>query len=110
MRLHVTYMNKENKYISTILMLITVIFWGYSFISTKIVLKEIPPISIAFFRQIIAAIPLLIIFLFTRQIRTMKLKHIGLIALSGFFVIAYPKTKKGVNVLCFLFVCFTNLL
>lgn len=35
-------------------MTLTVLFWGFSFISTKVVLTEIPPVSIAFFRQFIA--------------------------------------------------------
>ena len=36
-----------------------VLFWGFSFISTKIILTEAPPASIAFFRQIIAVATLL---------------------------------------------------
>jgi hypothetical protein len=31
----------------------TVLLWGVPFISTKMVLTDIPPVSIAFFKQII---------------------------------------------------------
>ena len=39
--------------------LFAVIVWGISFVSTKIILKDLPPVSIAFFRQFVALIPLL---------------------------------------------------
>lgn len=37
--------------------LISVLFWGVSFVSTKVILAELPPISIAFFRQFAALVP-----------------------------------------------------
>jgi drug/metabolite transporter (DMT)-like permease len=75
----------EKRYIPIFLIIIAVIFWGYSFISTKIVLKVIPPVSIAFFRQIIAGITLFAIVIPTGQFKKMRLKHLLLIAASGFF-------------------------
>lgn len=41
--------------------LLSVLFWGISFVSTKIILNDLPPVSIAFFRQFIALIPLIIL-------------------------------------------------
>jgi drug/metabolite transporter (DMT)-like permease len=76
----------RNEYlIAIIFIILTVIFWGYSFISTKIVLKDIPPVSIAFFRQIIASAVLLIWLLSSKASLKISLKHLWLIALSGFF-------------------------
>ncbi|MGE5528394.1 MAG: DMT family transporter [Patescibacteria group bacterium] len=41
-------------YLALCFIVLAVLFWGFSFISTKIVLDEIPPASIAFFRQIVS--------------------------------------------------------
>jgi drug/metabolite transporter (DMT)-like permease len=41
--------------------LFAVFVWGISFVSTKVVLKDLPPLSIAFFRQFVALVPLLIL-------------------------------------------------
>lgn len=41
--------------ISNLAMLVTVIFWGVSFISTKIILRELPPSTIALIRFAIAS-------------------------------------------------------
>lgn len=41
-------------------MFAAVFVWGISFVSTKIILAELPPVSIAFFRQFVALVPLLI--------------------------------------------------
>ncbi len=41
--------------------LFAVFVWGVSFVSTKVVLTELPPVSIAFFRQIVALVPLLVL-------------------------------------------------
>lgn len=79
--------NKKHReiYISYIFITLSVIFWGYSFISTKVLLKELPPISIAFFRQIIATITLIIWLLSTKSFSRITLKHFFVIAVSGFF-------------------------
>ena len=72
-------------YISYIFIVLSVIFWGYSFISTKVLLKEIPPVSIAFFRQIIASITLIIWLLATKSFSKFKIRHFLVIASSGLF-------------------------
>ncbi len=61
------------------------LFWGYSFISTKTVLTQIPPISIAFFRQIIATIVLNPLALYTRCMPKMALRDLMLAVGAGFF-------------------------
>jgi len=69
--------------------LLAVIFWGYSFVSTKIILEELPPITIAFFRQIIASI-VLVIFIFVRKLVVkMPIKDILLVAASSLFGIVF---------------------
>ena len=50
-----TLSNKRSKLFSNLALLATVIFWGVSFISTKIVLKEVPPSTIALIRFTIAS-------------------------------------------------------
>ena len=65
--------------------------WGFSFISTKIILAEIPPATIAFYRQIIAVVtllPLVMISLFRGGLA--RLAHVtwrdaGLVAVSALF-------------------------
>jgi drug/metabolite transporter (DMT)-like permease len=72
-------------YISYIFITFSVIFWGYSFISTKVLLQELPPISIAFFRQIIASITLIIWLFVTKSFSKITYKHFFVIAISGLF-------------------------
>lgn len=78
---------KKNKqyYLSLLFIILTVIFWGISFISTKIILKELPPSSIAFFRQIIALVPLTAALFITKSFQKIPIRHFLLIAASGFF-------------------------
>lgn len=80
-----TEVKKKEKYISILFIIISVVFWGYSFISTKIVLREIPPVTIAFFRQIIAAVTLAVWLLFTKAFRRVKLKDFMVMAASALF-------------------------
>jgi len=77
--------HKKEYYISLIFLLLSVVFWGYSFISTKVILKELPPASIAFFRQIIASATLGIWLLCTKAFSRISLKHMGFIAISALF-------------------------
>lgn len=72
-------------FLSFLFLVMTVIFWGYSFISTKIVLTEEPPVSIAFFRQIIAAVVLIPWVMTTQSHIRVSLKDLGLIIASGLF-------------------------
>lgn len=76
---------RQEYYLSLVFVLLAVVFWGYSFISTKIVLTELPPVSIAFFRQIIATVILLgWLFLTGTPFRATG-KNLLLLAGSGFF-------------------------
>ena len=65
--------------------ILDVLFWGFSFISTKVVLSQIPPISIAFFRQFIAATTLILLVLYTRTQFRIALRDIGNIVTASFF-------------------------
>ena len=68
-----------------LLLILTVVFWGYSFISTKIVLTELAPSSIAFFRQIIALAVLLAWLIPTRKLQRITLKDFLRIGIASFF-------------------------
>jgi len=67
------------------MMTLTVLFWGFSFISTKVVLNQIPPVSIAFFRQFIAIATLIPLALFTGTLFRASLRDFGTMALAGLF-------------------------
>ena len=73
------------KYIQLIFVLLPVTFWGISFISTKVVLKEMQPVSIAFFRQLIALLPLVFWGIFTHASFKIALRDLFLLAGSSFF-------------------------
>lgn len=66
-------------------MVLTVLFWGLSFISTKVVLTEIPPVSIAFFRQFIALSALIPLAFFTGTLSRASLSDFAVMALAGLF-------------------------
>lgn len=59
-----------------IFVILSVIFWGISFISTKVLLQEYPPVSIAFFRQFVALVPLSIMFVRKKAYFKLSLKII----------------------------------
>jgi len=75
----------KNQIYTLIFVILPVIFWGISFISTKVVLREIPPVSIAFFRQFIALVPLITYGLITKSSFKMNLRDFFLLAVSCFF-------------------------
>lgn len=60
-----------------LLILLAVIFWGTSFIATKILLQEIKPITIIILRLIVASILLTIIATFTKRNFSLNLKSHG---------------------------------
>lgn len=68
-----------------LLMMLPVVFWGISFTSTKVVLTELPPVSIAFFRQFIALVPLLSWIFVTKTSLKIKPHDIFVLAGSCFF-------------------------
>lgn len=74
-----------DKYQKLIFVIFPVFFWGVSFISTKVVLKEMPPVSIAFFRQLIALLPLIFYGIVTRASFKISFKDLFLLAGSSFF-------------------------
>lgn len=76
---------KKSKIFAVSALLITVIFWGYSFVSTKILLNELPPISIAFFRQVIASVVLIGFVIAKKLFVKMPLKDLLLLTASSFF-------------------------
>lgn len=75
----------RKKFMALLAILFAVVLWGYSFVSTKIVLRELPPISIAFFRQIIASIALIIFLYIKKLFVRMPLKDVLLLSASSFF-------------------------
>jgi drug/metabolite transporter (DMT)-like permease len=76
---------QKAKIVSVAALLITVVFWGYSFVSTKIILNELPPLSIAFFRQLIASLVLIPFLLSKKLFVKMPLKDLFLLSASSFF-------------------------
>lgn len=63
---------KLNKAFGIPAVLCSVLFWGISFVSTKIVLQDISPITIALLRQVIALIPLFALMIIKKE--SFKLK------------------------------------
>lgn len=80
---------KKTKLIAIAAILLSVVFWGYSFVSTKIILGELPPISIAFFRQLIASSVLIIFLLMKKLFVKMPFKDVLLLAASSLFGIVF---------------------
>lgn len=77
--------NSKYKIYAILAIILTSIMWGYSFVSTKIVLRQLPPISIAFFRQVLAALVMLIFLYIKKLYVKMAFKDILLLAVSSFF-------------------------
>ncbi|GAA0182239.1 DMT family transporter [Clostridium sediminicola] len=63
---------KKKESIGHIMALITVFIWGTTFISTKIILKELTPVEILFYRFLIAYIALIIIYPKFHKIKSLK--------------------------------------
>ncbi len=66
-------------------MVLTVVFWGLSIISTKVVLAQIPPVSIAFFRYSIATATLIPLALLTHSLPKITLKDLGTLIITSMF-------------------------
>ncbi|MFB3764737.1 MAG: DMT family transporter [Methanotrichaceae archaeon] len=66
-------------------MILTVILWGLSYISTKVVITQIPPATIALFRQLIAAATLIPLAKYSGALRMVAPRDLGAIASAGFF-------------------------
>lgn len=78
-------MNRNRKLYAIFAITFAVIFWGYSFVSTKILLNELPPITIAFFRQLIAAATLFAILYIKKLFVKLPIRDILLMFVSSFF-------------------------
>jgi drug/metabolite transporter (DMT)-like permease len=76
---------EKEHYLALLLMVLASLFWGLSFISTKIILTEIPPVTIAFLRQFIAAAALLPMIVFSHGLPKITRKDLAVICSSGFF-------------------------
>ena len=76
--------NKPRRWVSLALVLLPVVFWGLSFISTKVVLREMGPVSIAFFRQLIALAPLTVWGLATKSSFRVQARDIAPLTVSSF--------------------------
>jgi len=77
---------KKSSEIGVVFVLLAVLFWGISFISTKVLLQEYPPVSIAFFRQFIALFPLAGLFLVKKayfKLRIITVFHMVVGSLFG---------------------------
>lgn len=78
-------MNKKT--IGIIYMLLTIVFWGISFVATKIIVQNVPPMTAAFLRFFFSTAVLLI---FVRKDVKYTKKELLYVMLSGFFgVTAY---------------------
>ncbi|MBC7765765.1 MAG: DMT family transporter [Hyphomonadaceae bacterium] len=76
---------KKIKLLATIALIFTVIMWGVSFISIKVALKEIQPMTLALLRFFIAT-PILLFFAHqNHRTERFHVKDIGSFMLSGFF-------------------------
>jgi drug/metabolite transporter (DMT)-like permease len=71
--------------LAVLFIILDVLFWGFSLISTKVVLSQIPPISIAFFRQILAAITLMVLVFLTGTPLKVERRDLGNIVAASFF-------------------------
>ena len=65
--------------------LLAIFVWGISFVSTKIILRELPPVTIAFFRQFIALVPLVIMMAVKKESFRIKKGELILFVLSSLF-------------------------
>lgn len=66
------------------LMILTVIFWGLSFLSIDVVVETIPPITLGFSRFVVASLLLFIIKMIKEKETKMKKKDVPLFAIAGF--------------------------
>ena len=76
---------KKSRTLPILAVLFAVFVWGISFVSTKVVLKDLPPVSIAFFRQLIAILPLLLLMRLNRDTLHITKREIPLFFVASFF-------------------------
>jgi drug/metabolite transporter (DMT)-like permease len=76
---------EREHYAALLFILLCVLFWGISFISTKVVLVQIPPATIVLYRQIIACLALISLLPFWRCPSLPTREDAWRIAASAFF-------------------------
>jgi drug/metabolite transporter (DMT)-like permease len=76
---------KREHYLALLLMILASLCWGLSFISTKVILVEIPPVTIAFLRQFIAAVTLIPLIAYTHELPRITRRDLAVICSSGLF-------------------------
>ena len=80
----------KNKLLPLLAVLASVILWGLSFLSIKLVVQEIPPASMAWFRQIPALITLLILMRQRKEtFQILKSEWLTFIAATLFGIVLY---------------------
>lgn len=81
--------------------LFAVFVWGTSYVSTQIVLRDLPPVSIAFFRQFIALVPLLILMAVKKENFRIKKSEIAAFILTSLFgiVLYFCLENKGLTMI-----------
>jgi len=75
---------EREHYAALLFILLCVLFWGISFISTKVVLRQIPPATIVLYRQIIACLALISLLPFWRCPSLPAREDVRRIAASAF--------------------------
>lgn len=75
----------KNRVLGLLLMFLAIFVWGISFVSTKIVLTDLPPVSIAFFRQYVAIVPLIIMMWIRKENFRLEKGEFKLFALASLF-------------------------
>jgi len=76
---------KTNKTLGILSVLFSVFVWGISFVSTKVVLAEFPPVSIAFLRQFVALIPLFVLCFLKKENLKIERNEVLRFILAAFF-------------------------
>lgn len=76
---------KAERILPVLTVLFAVLVWGISFVSTKVVLADLPPVSIAFFRQLIAIVPLLMILRMNGETLSLQKGELRLFFVAAFF-------------------------
>lgn len=79
------YNMKTQRILPILTVLFAVFAWGISFVSTKVVLEDFPPISIAFIRQLIAIAPLLLLLRMNGESLSLKKGELRQFFIAAFF-------------------------
>lgn len=74
---------KKEHYLALVFMILTVVFWGLSIISTKVVLAQIPPATTALFRYSIAIATLIPLALYTHSLKRIALRDLATITITS---------------------------